>query len=339
MAEHDNAGFPLSYCLLSTATALHVHKRRKALNAWAKCLREKYGVVPKFAHTDKDMAEIGMIRDTWELKLQLCWWHMKDAVKKRLAKAKLSTSPYNAERAHSEFYFIDTSFVPPGKADLDEHEGGERDDDGTKEAHHEDRPNGITISIPLPPSMKQSTSASKVPAIPLVLGDHVNTHVNHISDARVAAPTSTPNPTLPRVKLLLPKVTDENSGVPQPRAKMVSKEPRIEEPEENERHTFCPLDLRVPIIKLIEGHFCAHPLIPGYSAPTPKGIREWAVKQMYEFCCKHDLREVWAYLWENWYRPGRWELWARSCHPEIPILKSTMILESQLVYSFILTIN
>jgi hypothetical protein len=307
MAEHDNAGFPLSYCLLSTATALHVHKRRKALNAWAKCLQEKYGVIPKFAHTDKDMAEIGMIRDTWELKLQLCWWHMKDAVKKRLAKVKLSTSPYNAEHAHSEFYLIDTSFVPPGKADLDEHEGGERDDDGTKEAHHEDRPNGITIWIPLPSSMKQNASASKA--------------------------------TLPRVKLLPPKVTDENSGVPQPRAETVSKEHRIEEPEENERHTFCPLNLRDLIIKLVEGHFCAHPLIPGYSAPTPKGIRAWAVKQMYEFCYKHDLREVWAYLWENWYRPGRWELWARSCHPEIPILKSTMILESQLVYFFILAIN
>ena len=75
MAEHDNAGFPLSYCLLSTATASHIHKRRNALNAWAKHLRETYDVAPKFAHTDKDMAEIGMIRDTWELKLQLCWWH------------------------------------------------------------------------------------------------------------------------------------------------------------------------------------------------------------------------------------------------------------------------
>jgi hypothetical protein len=40
-AEYDNAGFPLSYCLLSTAMALHVHKRWKALNAWAKCLWEK----------------------------------------------------------------------------------------------------------------------------------------------------------------------------------------------------------------------------------------------------------------------------------------------------------
>ena len=38
LAEHDNAGFPLSYCLLSTATALDVGKRKKALVAWAECL-------------------------------------------------------------------------------------------------------------------------------------------------------------------------------------------------------------------------------------------------------------------------------------------------------------
>jgi hypothetical protein len=64
----------------------------------------------KFAHNDEDMTEIGIICDTWELKLQLCWWHMKDAIKKQLAKSKLSTSPYNAECTHSEFLFIDKFF-------------------------------------------------------------------------------------------------------------------------------------------------------------------------------------------------------------------------------------
>ena len=63
LGEHDNAGFPLSYSLLSTATALEVGKRKKALTAWAKCLRDTYGIIPIFAHTDKDMAEIGMLQD------------------------------------------------------------------------------------------------------------------------------------------------------------------------------------------------------------------------------------------------------------------------------------
>ena len=76
-------------------------------------------------------------------------------------------------------------------------------------------------------------------------------------------------------------------------------------------------------------HLCAHLLIPGYAHPSPEGIQYWAVQQMYNFCVKHDLREVWAYLWENWYRTGCWELWARAACAEIPILRATMILESQ----------
>jgi len=55
---------------------------------------------------------------------------------------------------------------------------------------------------------------------------------------------------------------------------------------------------------MMERHCCAHPSIPGYGPPDT---------------------EVWAYLWENWYRHGRWELWARCGHKLIPILKTTMI--------------
>ncbi|KAH8832267.1 hypothetical protein DL96DRAFT_1458473, partial [Flagelloscypha sp. PMI_526] len=49
---------------------------------------------------------------------------------------------------------------------------------------------------------------------------------------------------------------------------------------------------------------------------------------VYEFCVRYDLKETWAYLWENWYQKGRWELWARSCCEEIPVLRTTMINES-----------
>ena len=92
---------------------------------------------------------------------------------------------------------------------------------------------------------------------------------------------------------------------------------------------FCPPDLRDTVIELIEKHFCAHPLIPGYSAPDPLSIRCWAVKRIDEFCHDHDLRELWAYLWESWCRVDRWGLWARSAHPTIPRLKTTMMVEAQ----------
>jgi hypothetical protein len=226
--------------------------------------------------------------------------------------------------------------VPLGNADFEEHEGGERDDNGAKEVCHEDRPNAITIRIPLPP--KNNIHSSAALGTPLDLDD-CNTAVNRTPDLLIGVLTPASDSSLPhRIKLLPPKVMDENGAMAQCGERMVSKEHKIDEPRlgEHEQHTFCPLDLRDPVIKLIEAHFCAHPLIPGYSAPTPEGIRAWAVKQMYEFCHKHDLHKVWAYLWENWYQPGCWELWACSCNPEIPVLKTTMMLESQLVYSFIL---
>ncbi|KAJ7434395.1 hypothetical protein B0H11DRAFT_1757683 [Mycena galericulata] len=104
-----------------------------------------------------------------------------------------------------------------------------------------------------------------------------------------------------------------------------------DETTDSTRRTFCPSDFRQPIINFMENHLCAHPLIPGYAQPSPEGIREWAVREAYTFCVDNDLREVWAYLWENWYRRGRWELWARAEHPEIPRLKTTMMVESQWV--------
>jgi hypothetical protein len=95
------------------------------------------------------------------------------------------------------------------------------------------------------------------------------------------------------------------------------------------RRQFCPEGLRPKVIALLERHYCAHPDIPGFSRPDAEGIHTWAVKQMYTFCIDHDLRELWAYLWGNWYRRGRWNLWAHSKCEEIPRLKTNMICESQ----------
>lgn len=69
---------------------------------WATCIKEAYGIDPVFVHVDKDMAEISM--------------------------AKEVTTPYNIQRAHIEFPFIDMTFIPPGRADAEEYEGGIPDD-------------------------------------------------------------------------------------------------------------------------------------------------------------------------------------------------------------------
>ena len=37
-----------------------------------------------------------------------------------------------------------------------------------------------------------------------------------------------------------------------------------------------------------------------------------AVRDMYSYCHQHDLAQVWAYLWNRWYNPNQWPLWACS---------------------------
>jgi hypothetical protein len=173
----------------------------RVLKGWGKCLQDKYGVIPKFAHTDKDVAEIGMLREVWEAKLQLCWWHLCEAVKEQLKKSKLLTTPYNVWQAKSKFCSIDEDFVPPGHADPAEYEGGAQDESNLSKVPLA-RPNGISVCIAVPQSLRQGLDAappSTAPPAHSVLADHVNTHVDE------APSSSMPNP-MPAV------VGDENQG-------------------------------------------------------------------------------------------------------------------------------
>ncbi|KAL1740347.1 hypothetical protein HDZ31DRAFT_85480 [Schizophyllum fasciatum] len=49
---------------------------------------------------------------------------------------------------------------------------------------------------------------------------------------------------------------------------------------------------------------------------------------MYTFCYMRGLREVWGYLWANWYSLQRWPLWARSTSPRLTRLRTTMTVEN-----------
>ncbi|KAG6847469.1 hypothetical protein H0H93_007956 [Arthromyces matolae] len=308
MAEHDNAGYPLSYCLLSTATAIDQGKRTKALTAWATNLRDTLGLQPSFAHVDKDMAEIGALRRVWNAKISLCWWHLRRAVRTQLGKGKMTTTPYDPMQAAHEFQFIDPKFVPRSKPNFDEYEGGMPDSTSkaTYPAPLLTQPSDIP-SIRIPPTQTQPTSKIAMAPRP-----KVDLKKSDVSGGRLVISLTQG----PVNKTTTPMPTEDE-------------EESENDDDENKRRTFCPAIYREPIIKMMEKHYCAHPLLPAYSHPSSGGIRKWAVQQVYNFCVEHDLPEVWAYLWGNWYRDGRWELWARSFNDkEIPVLKTTMILES-----------
>jgi hypothetical protein len=169
MGEQDGAGFPLLYLLLWTTSSIDQGKHMEALIAWEKCVRDTYGIIAKFAHVDKDMAEIGMLKDVWKVKISLCWWHFQHAVGTRLANMKLLTTPYDPARAHAEYHFIDIAFVPAGQADGGEYEGGIPETVTpvvpTSQPQTMTMANGLMITIPArPPLVSVPLTAVAVPS-------------------------------------------------------------------------------------------------------------------------------------------------------------------------------
>jgi hypothetical protein len=307
LGELDNAGFPLAYCLLSTATSISSQKRTAALTAFLQQVRTTYDVVPIFTHVDKDFAEISALGKVWpQAKTQICLWHLDRAVGDRLAKPSLKTTPYDVASARAKFGFISPTFRPTAQPDpQDNEEYGYRSDDEYRPGKKRTKQKKANPKSTLPPRLPP----------PLL---------------------SQANPNAITIKIALPP----SQNISHPRLTSPSSDdPTDSEDSDTEdigtRQQFCPLDLREKVRSLIEKHFCTHPSIPGYPAPTEAGIRWWAVQEMYDFCVRNRLCELWAYLWGNWYRPHRWTLWARSTCIEIPRLRTTMVCESQYVFIYI----
>ena len=66
----------------------------------------------------QDWSEINAMSNVWPAaKHQLCFWHSLRAIKQRLSKNKDTPASYNAAEAHSEFSFIEPSFLPFSQQD------------------------------------------------------------------------------------------------------------------------------------------------------------------------------------------------------------------------------
>ncbi|KAL0564047.1 hypothetical protein V5O48_018010 [Marasmius crinis-equi] len=96
-------------------------------------------------------------------------------------------------------------------------------------------------------------------------------------------------------------------------------------------YTFCPPPHRKPLLHLFTKHFCYHPFFPlrDGTTRTAAEFEEEAVLEMYTYCKTRGLREVWAYMYNCWYCPVMWKLWARSSKESyLPRLRTTMNVEN-----------
>ena len=85
------------------------------------------------------------------------------------------------------------------------------------------------------------------------------------------------------------------------------------------------------MLRMFCRHFNAHSLIPDRNGifRSPADIHSECISEAYTWCKARGFFRLWAYLFNNWYCPSQWKLWARSINPtEIPVLKTTMMVES-----------
>ncbi|KAI0826923.1 hypothetical protein BC628DRAFT_1495368 [Trametes gibbosa] len=329
VADANGAGIPLAFIFLRTT---------KDAAAGAKQASGSRSVDPEFTLTDKDFSEINAMGATWNLR----------AVKQRLCKNKHVPAPYNADAAHSEFLFIDPHFLPAAQrseAGLDPIPPPPEKPLPRVRLLVDGRPPVLTPALRIilkpgdiadalghlrtvPPDDERSDDgmffADRAEAgekwededfdIPdlVEVDEGEETEIDDEDDCRREVDAIEQDPT--NVDPDAPPDASETSG-------------RSRAPH----YKFCPACHRLPVLRIFTKHACQHPLLPechGMSRSAEDIYRD-AVDEMYRHCKANNLCEVWAYLWNSWYCPSRWKLWARSAYAEsIPRKRTTMIVEA-----------
>lgn len=101
--------------------------------------------------------------------------------------------------------------------------------------------------------------------------------------------------------------------------------------QQQDRGVLCPGDLTKELLDMVKRHANMHPLIPVAKDTfwTSAEIRQFCVKETYDFCHSRGLFKLWSYLWTSWYNKKDWKRFARSAYPTaIPLARTTMITES-----------
>ncbi|KAI0993222.1 hypothetical protein K3495_g14962 [Podosphaera aphanis] len=110
LVELDGTGVPLCYLFLGTKSPDECSKSAQFCGVTISILKNflqllrAAGFEPTFFGCDKDRAEISAIRQIWpRTTVQLCYWHAKRAIRKKLKDGRKTSSQknYNPEEAKS----------------------------------------------------------------------------------------------------------------------------------------------------------------------------------------------------------------------------------------------
>lgn len=113
LGEVYGSGLPLAYLLVRSPGSSAGGEIQAILEQYLGHLVEKYNLKIDLTLTDKNWPEITACR----AKLprsdhQLCFWHVLEAIKKRLKILRCQLTYYNITKARAEFPWIDKDFLP-----------------------------------------------------------------------------------------------------------------------------------------------------------------------------------------------------------------------------------
>ncbi|KAG6825491.1 hypothetical protein H0H92_003572 [Tricholoma furcatifolium] len=330
LGEICGSGCPLGYLLIRTDKNEPGGKER-FITEFLNHFKNTWDLKPAFTLTDKDASEINACRAVFpSAKHQLCFWHALRAIKTRLSVLRRRPKHYHVLDAKKEYDWIDESFVPLGQSK-------ELNPDtyvATKAMPH------ITIRL-------GGVLQNKAPE-PINTGTRLVVRLNGIIRSLVSLPeypaqrdstgneadegSTTDAEDCDDLEDQVDNFCAKSGGVEQdqedgPDWMFEEGETMAKDPS----YVFCPAPHRKQLLRLFTKHFCQHPLFPerandGYW--TAKEIQHNATYEMYKFCYNRGLREVWGYMWESWYSPKMWPLWAQSTSPRISRLRTTMNVEN-----------
>jgi hypothetical protein len=124
-------GMPIAYLYLATSDGTEAarHDPKNQVNTRVQALREFFtslrreGLLPAFVLTDKDSGEISAVSEAWSWRtnIQLCYWHLEHAIRRRLKDTKSRAGTYSKDKAleaHQQFTFINSSWIAKGCGSL-----------------------------------------------------------------------------------------------------------------------------------------------------------------------------------------------------------------------------
>ncbi|GAA6001262.1 hypothetical protein JCM10207_007491 [Rhodosporidiobolus poonsookiae] len=318
---------PAAFLAIRQSTSEQVSPRTLAASR-ARLMRHFFGMLGSVApnisivHCDKAFGEISAAHDIWPLAhVQICLWHAERALDKRLrggvnkgrtvfnVREVLAILPHsdptfvprNATKANRTLVFASTTPAPPHPSPH-----------VTPRAAH--TPVDAATAQAAARAGPSYFDADGAPLSPKDAAERARLEYDESEDEYDEGATAEDEREDEWEEVGegeasgLPTMAGEASGV-----REVTKS--IADPRQREKITNLYMD-----------HFSAHPSIPTFAGRyrTASEIYLSAVRETYQFCHSEGLVDAWAYLWEHWYRPGRWQLWARSSHPEIAVYRTTI---------------